>query len=167
MPYKIASPVIVAQAATESSTTQKVPLGTIVPIVDNALAVPQAGAAIYVKSSDAILRGSLVMFDLQLATAVLGPAAAGVGPCGVALAAIPTGSFGWLQIDGNAAVKCPNAVAAGANVFPLAATPGSVDDAAVAGEQILGAKFSTTTPVPEANFAWMTINRPHYQGQIT
>ena len=167
MPYKIAAQVIVAQAATESSTTQKVPLGTIVPIVDNALAVPQAGSAIYVKSSDVILRGSVVMFDLQLGTAVLGPATGGVGPVGVALANIPSGSFGWLQIDGTAAVKAPNAVAVGANVFPLAATPGSVDDAAVAGEQILNAKFSTTDPVPEVDFAWITINRPFYQGQIT
>jgi len=167
MAYKTVENQIGYPAVSDVGTTQKLPLGTVAKIADFGLTVPQAGEAIYIKSSDAILRGSIVMYDLQLATGVLGPATAGVGPVGVALADIPSGSFGWVQVEGNAAVKAPNAVVAGANVFPLAATPGSVDDAAVAGEQILNAKFSTTDPVPEVDFAWVTINRPFYQGQIT
>jgi hypothetical protein len=38
--------------------------------------------------------------------------------------------YGWYQIAGIAAVKAPNAMTVGADVFALAATPGSVDDAA-------------------------------------
>jgi len=49
----------------------------------------------------------------------------------------------------------------------LAATPGSVDDAAVAGEQILNAKVSTTTGTPSTGLAYIEINRPFHQGQIT
>jgi hypothetical protein len=49
----------------------------------------------------------------------------------------------------------------------LAATPGSVDDAAVAGEQILNATVSTTTGTPSAGLAVIQINRPFLQGQIT
>jgi hypothetical protein len=49
----------------------------------------------------------------------------------------------------------------------LAATPGSVDDAAVAGEQVLNAKVTTTTGTPSAGLAVIQINRPFLQGQIT
>ena len=167
MAYQLAEPQIGYPAVTDVSTTQKVPIGTRARIADNALTVPQAGEVIYLKSSDAITLGALVMYDQQLATCVLGPATAGVGPCAVSFNIVPSASFAWFQIAGNAKILAPNAVVAGANVFPLAATPGSVDDAAVAGEQILGAKFSTTTPVPAAGFAWVTIDRPFYQGQIT
>jgi hypothetical protein len=64
-------------------------------------------------------------------------------------------------------VLAPNAVAPGAEVFMLAATPGSVDDAVVASEQILGAVFSATTPAPVAGQATVNINRPFLQGRIT
>ena len=48
----------------------------------------------------------------------------------------------------------------------LAATPGSVDDAQVNGEQILNAKVSTTTGTPSSGLALIQINRPFHQGQI-
>lgn len=167
MAYQIVDKQIGTPALNDVSTTQKVPIGTIAKIADNALAVPQAGEALYLKSSDAITLGALVMYDQQLATCVLGPATGGVGPAAVSFNTVASGSFAWFQIGGNAKVLAPNAVVAGTNVYPLAATPGSVDDTAVALEQILNAKFSTTTPVPAAGFAWITINRPFYQGQIT
>ena len=150
---------------TSVHTSPQFAVGTIIGITN--LLTGQSGEAIYVKSSDAILEGSLVQWDLQLGTATLAPATGGVGSVGAALAAIPNLSYGWVQISGTAKVKSPNAVVAGANVFMLAATPGSVDDAAVAGEQILNAKFSTTTPVPESGHAWVQMNRPFFQGQIT
>jgi hypothetical protein len=167
MSYKVASPQIGWPQIGDVDTTPKVPVGTRCSIQDLDLTVPQAGEAVYLKSTDAITLGALVAYDQQLATCVLGPATGGVGPVAVSFGIVATGRYAWFQIAGNAKVLAPNAVAAGANVFPLAATPGSVDDAAVAGEQILGAKFSTTTPVPAAGFAWMTIDRPLYQGQIT
>ena len=54
----------------------------------------------------------------------------------------------------------------GADVFSLAATPGSVDDAAVNGEQILNAKVSTTTGTPSTGLALIEINRPFHHGQV-
>lgn len=149
------------------STTQKLPLGTVARIGDNAETVPHMGEAIYLKSSGTWLVGSMVDYDTHLATAPLAPATAGVGPVAVALAAVPSASFGWAQIQGRAAVRAPNAMVAGADVFSLAATPGSVDDAAVAGEQILNAKVSTTTGTPSSGLAYIEINRPFHQGQIT
>lgn len=167
MSYKIAENQIGMPALTDISTTQKLPLGTVAKIVDNDETVPHSGEAIYLKSSGTWLVGSLVDYDTHLATAPLSPATAGVGPVAVALAAVPSGSFGWAQIQGRAAVKAPNAMSAGADVFMLAATPGSVDDAAVAGEQILNAKVSTTTGTPSSGLAYIEIERPFHQGQIT
>lgn len=160
--YKSAG--VIGPDLTKAGTDKLFNVGTIIPIHDPALGL--AGEAIYVKSSDAILEGSMCDYQPFLGTAVLSPAAAGVGPCGVALAAIPSGSYGWVQISGSAVVKAPNAMAVGADVFMLAATPGSVDDAAVAGEQILNAKVETTTGTPSAGFARININRPFHQGQI-
>jgi hypothetical protein len=167
MAYKVAANQIGYPPLSDISTTQKLPLGTIAKIMDNDEATPHGGEAIYLKSSGTWLVGSLVDYDTHLATAPLAPATAGVGPVAVALAAVPSASFGWAQIQGRAAVKAPNAMAAGADVFMLAATPGSVDDAAVAGEQILNAKVSTTTGTPASGLAYVEISRPFHQGQIT
>ena len=91
----------------------------------------------------------------------------GKGSVAVAMSINLAGFKGWYQIQGIAAVKAPNAMVAGAEVFMLAATPGSVDDAAVAGEQVLNAAVSTTTGTPSAGLGLIQINRPFLQGQIT
>lgn len=168
MVMKVYSDQIGFPALDDVSTTQKVPLGTIARIQDNQEAVPHSGEAIYLKASGAgIVVGSLCDYDTHLATAILAPATGGIGPCAVAMAVIPAGSHGWFQIQGRAAIKAPNAMTPGADVFMLAATPGSVDDAAVAGEQILGAKVSTTTGTPATGLAYVELSRPIHQGQIT
>lgn len=168
MAYKITEPQIGFPALNDVSTTQKVPLGTVASISDIDEAVPHGGEVIYLKVSGAsVVVGSLVDYDTHLGTAVLAPATGGVGPVAVSLNIVPAASFAWFQIVGRAAVKAPNAMSPGADVFALAATPGSVDDAAVAGEQILGAKVSTTTGTPSSGLAYIEINRPFHQGQIT
>jgi hypothetical protein len=169
MAYRITEPQIGFPPLNDVSTTQKMPLGQIARITDIDENAPNhAGEVIYLKASGAsIVVGSMVDYDTHLATAVLSPATAGVGPVAVSLNIVPAASFAWFQIAGRAAVKAPNAMAAGADVFSLAATPGSVDDAAVAGEQILGAKVSTTTGTPSAGLGYIEIARPFHQGQIT
>lgn len=168
MVMKVYSDQIGFPALDDVSTTQKVPLGTITRIQDNQEVTPHSGEAIYLKASGAsIVAGSMVDYDTHLATAVLSPATGGVGPVAVSFNTVPAGSFSWFQIQGRAAVKAPNAMTPGADVFSLAATPGSVDDAAVAGEQILNAKVSTTTGTPASGLAYIEIERPFHQGQIT
>jgi hypothetical protein len=51
-------------------------------------------------------------------------------------------------------------------VFMLAATPGSVDDAQVNGEQVVNAAVSVTTGTPSTGLGVIQINRPFLQGQI-
>lgn len=147
-----------------SSTVQNHPLGTIIRANDPTYG---GGEFIYLKGIASTVVGSMVDYDQFLATTALSPATAGTGPVAVAMSVNVASQFGWYQIGGAAVVKAPNAMVVGADVFSLAATPGSVDDAAVAGEQILNAKASTTTGSPSAGLAVIMIDRPFHQGQIT
>jgi len=163
MAYKITTPLVGAQPIAVTDTTQNHALGTIVRAEDPTYG---AGEFIYLKGVASTVVGSMVDYDSYLATTALSPATGGTGPVAVAMSANVASQYGWYQITGIAAVKAPNAMVVGADVFSLAATPGSVDDAAVNGEQILNAKVSTTTGTPSTGLALIEINRPFHQGQI-
>jgi hypothetical protein len=164
MAYVIDEPNTYPQGIADTDTVQNHPLGKRVRAKDP---VYGEGEFIYLKGVASTVVGSLVDYDPYLATTALSPATAGVGPVAVSMSANVANQYGWYQIAGAAVVKAPNAMTPGADVFMLAATPGSVDDAAVAGEQILNAKVSTTTGTPGTGLAVITINQPFHQGQIT
>jgi hypothetical protein len=164
VPYTIQNELLGAQPIAVTDTTQRHALGTIIRANDPTYG---AGEFIYLKGVAATGIGSMVDYDQMLGTTVLSPATAGTGAVAIAMSANVALQYGWYQITGAAVVKAPNAMVVGADVFSLAATPGSVDDAAVAGEQILNAKVSTTTGTPSAGLAVIQINRPFHQGQIT
>ena len=124
-------------------TTQRHPLGVKVTAVDEYWGV---GEFIYIKSNDAILKGSLVAIGGATIAAgavtsylgVLLPSTTLQGfPFGVAMAPIPSGSFGWLQVSGVAIYKTSATVAADANVAIAAA---GVVGASAAGKQLLGVR---------------------------
>lgn len=90
-------------------TTQRHQLGTTITAVDPFWG---AGKFIYVKSNDAILKGSLVMWD-EVYQGVLLPTTAGQGfPFGVAMAPAASGTYCWLQVEGRAVYKTNATVAA-------------------------------------------------------
>lgn len=157
-----------AQPINETSTVKRHPLGLIVNATDDASALAGLGSGefIYLKGIASTAVGSLVDYDVYLGTTALAPATGGIGPVAVAMSINVANQYGWYQISGAAAVKAPNAMAAGADVYMLAATPGSVDDTQVNGEQICNAKVSTTTGTPGTGLAIIQINRPFHQGQI-
>ena len=163
MAFKITDPLVGNQPIAVTDTTQNHTLGTIVRAEDPTYG---AGEFIYLKGVASTAVGSMVDFDPYLATTALSPATGGVGPVAVAMSANVASQYGWYQIAGVAAVKAPNAMTAGADVFSLAATPGSIDDAQVNGEQIVNAKVSTTTGTPSTGLALIVINRPFHQGQV-
>lgn len=152
-----------AQPINVTDTVQKHQLGTKVIAWDPLYG---EGEFIYLKGIASTVVGSLVTYDQNLAVTALAPATGGFGPVAVAMSINVASQFGWYQIRGVAVVKAPNAMVVGAELFMLAATPGSVDDAAVAGEQILNAKVSTTTGTPSAGLALIQITYPFLQGQI-
>jgi hypothetical protein len=99
-------------------TTQRHPLGLRVTAVDEFWG---AGEFMYIKSNDAILKGSLVAYAgvsvaLGVVTSYLGvllPSAAGQGfPFGVAMAPMASGTYGWIMLSGTAVYKTSATVAA-------------------------------------------------------
>jgi len=161
--YTVQNPLAGFQPIAVTDTTQNHVLGMLVDAVDPTYG---EGTFIYLKGIASTAIGSLVDYDQTLGTTALAPATAGIGPVAVAMSANVASQYGWYQVRGAAAVKAPNAAVVGAEVFMLAATPGSVDDADVANEQIVNAKFSTTTGTPSSGLAIVQIAYPFHQGQI-
>ena len=124
-------------------TVQRMALGLKVTAVDPFWG---EGEFLYIKSNDAILKGSLVTWGgasiaLGVVTAYLGtllPSTAGQGfPFGVAMAPIPSGSFGWLQLVGVCVYKTNATVAADTAVAVAAA---GIAGTLVAGKQLLNTR---------------------------
>jgi len=96
-------------------TTQRHPLGYIVDAVDPYWGY---GKFQYIKSNDAILKGSLVIvgtFPTFLGTLLPNTASLGV-PFGVAMAPMASGTYGWIQLVGCTVYQTSATVAADATV---------------------------------------------------
>lgn len=124
-------------------TTQRMQLGTKITAVDPFWGW---GEFLYIKSGAAILKGSLVAWAgssiaLGVSTAYVGgllPTTAGQGfPFGVAMAPIPSGSFGWIMISGNAVYKTNATVAADTAIAVAAA---GIAGTLAAGKQLVNCR---------------------------
>jgi hypothetical protein len=163
---------VTQQAINETSTTQKQQVGLVVDAQDDGGTIAGqnlgGGRFVYLKGVASTQVGTLVSYDPFLNTTTIVPATgAPSGPAAVSMSANVANQFGWYAVEGTVPVRAPNAMVVGANVFMLAATPGSVDDAVVAGEQVLNAVAASTTGTPSAGLALVTLARPFVQGQIT
>jgi hypothetical protein len=154
MTYKVSSQQILGQAIVDLSTTQNLPLGTIVQAVDETYG---AGEFIYLKGVVSTVVGSAVTYNADdYSTALL--AANAIGPVAVAMSASVASTFGWYQIQGKAVIKA-GTVADNGNVYATA-TAGTVDDAIVAGDRVKRAKFASADGTPSAGLAECEIDRP-------
>ena len=86
-------------------------------------------------------------------------AANAIGPVAVAASATVASTYGWYRISGKTVAKALTGFADNANVYATA-TPGSVDDAVVAGDRVKNAKGASAVGTPAAGFAEFEINRP-------
>lgn len=115
-------------------TTQRHPLGVEITAVDPYWG---QGTFMYIKSADAILKGSLVMYDEAFNGALL-PSTAGQGfPFGVAMAPMASGTYGWVQTKGRAVYKTNATVAADTAIAVAAA---GIAGTLAAGKQLLGVR---------------------------
>ena len=154
MTYKVSSQQILGQAIIDNSTTQNLPLGTIVQGIDETYG---AGEFIYLKGVVSTVVGSAVTYNADdFSTALL--AANAIGPVAVAMSACVANEYGWYQIQGKAVIKA-GTVADNGNVYATA-TAGTVDDAIVAGDRVKGAKFASADGTPSAGLAECEISRP-------
>ena len=139
------------QPIDETSTTQKLPTGTIIKAKDDSLGV---GEFIYLKGVASTVVGSVVAFDEADVTALA--AANAQGRIGVAMSANVASFFGWYQISGKAHAKVLTGFADNGSVY-LTSTAGSVDDADVAGDSVIGAVGRSAI---SGGLAYLELNRP-------
>jgi hypothetical protein len=115
-------------------TVQRHALGTTVHAVDPFWG---HGKFMYVKSADAILKGSLVTW-IETFNAGLMPSAVTQGfPWGVAMAPMASGTYGWIQLEGLAVYKT-NATVAADGVVAIAAA--GILGATATGKQLTGVR---------------------------
>lgn len=113
-------------------TTQRQALGTTVTAVDPFWG---AGKFIYLKSADAVLKGSAVMWDEVYQAALLPSTVTQGFPFGVAMAPMASGTYGWAQLEGRAVYKT-NATVAADGVLAIAAA--GILGATATGKQVIG-----------------------------
>lgn len=152
---------------TDVDTVARVPVGTVIKAVDPTLG---EGEFIYLPGVANCLAGCAVVYDLTPAANVVALTLSGTHlnsgyPIAFAVVAVSALSFGWFQIGG---VAITAGIAGGiAGKCMLTVTGGAVDDTAIAGCQVIGARQLTAFNTPSAGFAYTQLNRPCIQSQIT
>ena len=92
----------------------------------------------YLQGAASTSAGSVVIYDEAGVTSLA--VADDVGPIAIAQAATIANTYGWYLINGSGSADTADDVADNGDVY-LTATPGSVDDAVVAGDRVHGALF--------------------------
>lgn len=149
-------------------TIARVAIGTTLKGFDDLLG---EGEFIYLPGVAGTLAGDAVIYNLIPGAAVteraIGANSANRGyPLAVAVAAVPAGSFGWYQIGGCAIVNV-NANAAINTPVGVGNGGGQLSSTIGAGAQVIGARFASAGGTPAAGQAYVTLNRPATQTQIT
>lgn len=164
MAFHVTEARVVPQAIADTSTTQNLPLGTIVRATDPTYG---GGEFIYLLGVASTVVGSLVYFNSTTFQTVLEPGSTdstGV-PLAVAMSANVASQYGWYQITGNAVVKkAAVSFTPQVSVF-VSATAGRVTSVSSAGEQIVGARSANlTTTTSTTSTVVLTISRPSRTG---
>lgn len=133
--YASISPTVGTQVYNDfnvTDTVQRQVLGTTVTAVDEFWG---AGKFMYCKSTDAVLKGSVVMWDESYNLTLL-PSTVTQGFCfGIAMAPAASGNYVWVQLEGRAVYKT-NATVAADGVLAIAAA--GILGATATGKQVIG-----------------------------
>jgi hypothetical protein len=124
---------------TVTGTTQLYDLGKRVVAVDKGSTAYGWGEFVYLKGVGSTVRGSLVLIKDDYTTSLA--AARDKGALAVALSANVANQYGWYQIKGKGVIAS-GTVAAAAPCY--LAGSGTIDDAVVAGDQVIGMRTNTT-----------------------
>lgn len=157
------------QAATETSTTQKMALGSIVSFYDDTTSGFGTGEFIYLVGVANTIVGSAVTWNFITYQTALLPATANTGdPVGASMSANVATQFGWYQIEGVAtftkSAACAITTLTGVPVY-VAATAGAFNISATTGMQIQNAQTANTASVASATVTMtVVIDRPCVQG---
>lgn len=165
MAYGLTSPYIGAQPISDTSTTQKHPLGTIVRAVDP---IYGEGEFIYLTGVASTAVGSLATYNTSSYTTALAPVGTNKPqPIAVAMSANVASQYGWYQISGvavaakTATISLAAGVAIGVKTIGLVASTGS-------GKEVQGALVAAVASAATGRTTvQVVLNRPHMQGRIT
>lgn len=161
--YKITSPgYIGAQPINATSTTQTLPLGTVVRAVD---ANYGEGAFIYLKGVASTAVSDAVVYNVKAGTTTR-TVATSSGLVGIAMSANVASQYGWYQIEGEAIVNVAASVVAGKTVSTTA-TDGTIGPGATGITPLYNATAKTATDTPTTGFAQIQICRPWISGFTT
>lgn len=163
MTYQITD-LVGAQGLTETSTTKKHPLGTIVKAKDPTYG---EGEFIYLQGVASTVAGSVVTYNTVGATALCTVGGNVSKPVAVAMSANVASQYGWYQISGVASgyKLATNSLAAGVAVGVK--TVGRIS-ATGSGKEILGATvYAAASATTGRTSVYVMIQRPHKQGRIT
>ncbi len=154
-----------AQPIATKSATQKHPVGSIVQAVDATLGT---GEFIYLKGVSSTAVGSWVSYAAGTGATALTIASLKGLPLAVSLTTNTTStSYAWYQISGTANALGLTSITASSGFIFLTATPGSVDDASVAGDLIFAAKKTATVHVVGTFLDQYALARPFTSDRIT
>jgi hypothetical protein len=143
--FNVISQIGTNQGLDDTSTTQKENLGLRVRAYSPTYG---EGEFIYLKGVASTVLGSVVLIKDDYSTSLV--AARDKGALAVAMSANVANQWGWYQTRGKAVTKV-GTIAANA---PLYIAAGNVlDDAAVAGDQVIGARSVTADGTPSAGLA--------------
>jgi len=146
------------QKISENSTTENVPLGTIIRAIDKDTTDYGVGEFIYLQGVASTAIGSAVVYNADDFSTTLASANA-VGPVAFAMAATVASEYGWYQIGGKAVGKVLASFADNGDCY-LTATAGSLDDADVAGDYVRRCKGASAIDTPSTGLAELEIARP-------
>lgn len=146
------------QAIGTTSTTQKLPLGTIIRAKDDDSTDYGVGEFIYLLGVASTEVGSVVVYSQDDNSTALASANA-IGPLAVSMSANVANQYGWYQISGKGAAKVKASFADNGDCY-LTSTAGSVDDADVAGDYINGMKGASAIDTPSTGLAEVELSRP-------
>ena len=146
------------QQITETSTTQNHPIGTTVQARHDTYGV---ATFIYLKGVASTAAYNVVVFN-EYANTTTRAVAGSRGPAAVAMSANVANQYGWYMIEGSAIITC-GTVSANAPLYATA-TAGTVDDAVVSGDMILGMVSKTANGTPAAGQLVAQIARPCMSG---
>jgi hypothetical protein len=150
-----------------SDTVLNIPVGTIATFYEDTQGFAEC---IYLPGVVGLVAGDVVVFDLTPGAPVTtrdvkDTFANSARSVAVAIGAPQAGNYGWFQIGGVAIVNAVAGTVAGAVMNTV--TTGQVGNTADPGDQIMNARLLSAVGTPAAGKAYVQLNRPCEQGQIT
>ncbi len=157
-----------SQPLTDTSTTQRHPLGMIVAGHDQDGTLGGA-EFIYLKGVASPVVGSIVNYKATSFQTALGYAGELV-PCpyAVAMSANVANQYGWYQISGIATAAKASTVSFAAAAKVAVGSSSGLAVATLSGQEIMGAFVSAVASAASGRTTvQLVVNRPHNQGRIT